>query len=39
MNHWLKRILSKSIPLVITGTFLVSSMAIPGAFAEDLSPG
>lgn len=38
MNHWLKRILSKSIPLVITGTFLVSSMAIPGAFAEDLSP-
>ena len=30
MNHLLQRILGKSIPLVITGTLLVSGMVIPG---------
>ena len=38
MNHLLQRILGKSIPLVITGTLLVSGMVIPGALADAQSP-
>ena len=39
MNHWLKRTLSKSLSILITGTVFASSMVIPGVSADSIPDG